>query len=122
MGITTQVLINIALILIAMIVGFILHKTGRPYNTAIFTAHKLVSLAFIIFTAIILIGYTRNHEISVFFIAMLIAAVLSIIVLLVSGGMMSLDKMHQQMMRVHWISSGGFVVCIAVIFYKVLTN
>jgi len=120
MGLITKVIINIALILITIIIGYILHRTGRPYNTALFTVHKLASLVFIIFTAIILVSFVRNNDLSVLFTSMLVVAAASIIVLLVSGGMMSLDKLHLQMMWVHRIFSGAFVISMAVIFYKLI--
>jgi hypothetical protein len=122
MGLITKVIINIALILISIIVGAILYKTGRPYNTALFTLHKLSSLAFIIFIAIILVNFARANDLDALFTAMLIVAAASIIILLVSGGMMSLDKMHWQMMWVHRIFSGAFVISIAIIFYKLINS
>lgn len=120
MGLTTKVLINIALILITVIIGYILHIKGRPYNTALFTVHKLASLAFIIFTALILAGFARDNDLDVLFTVMLVVAAASIVVLLVSGGMMSLDKLHLQMMWVHRIFSGAFVISIAIIFCKLI--
>jgi hypothetical protein len=121
-GITTKVMINIALILITMIMGFILHKTGKPYNSALLTIHKLATLGFVIFISFVLVSYTGNYGLSVSFTAFLILAILSIIGLLVSGGMLSLDRMHFTMMWLHRIFAAGFVICIAVIFYKVLAT
>jgi hypothetical protein len=120
MGLTTKVIINIALILITVIIGYILHVKGRPYNTAIFTVHKLASIAFIIFIALILISFARDNDLDALFMSMLVVAAASIIILLVSGGMMSLDKLHLQMMWVHRIFSGAFVISIAIIFYKLI--
>jgi hypothetical protein len=119
MGLTTKVIINIALILITVIIGYILHVKGRPYNTAIFTVHKLASIAFIIFIALILISFARDNDLDALFMSMLVVAAASIIILLVSGGM-SLDKLHLQMMWVHRIFSGAFVISIAIIFYKLI--
>jgi hypothetical protein len=122
MGLLTKVLINIALILITVVIGYILHGKGRPYNSALFTVHKLASVAFIIFTAIILVSFLRNNDAHVLFVAMFVVAAASIIILLVSGGMMSLDKLHLQMMWVHRIFSGAFVISIAIIFYKLINS
>ena len=71
MGLLTKVLINIALILITVVIGYILHGKGRPYNSALFTVHKLASVAFIIFTAIILVSFLRNNDAGVLPIVML---------------------------------------------------
>jgi hypothetical protein len=120
MKLITKVIINITLILITIVIGYILHKRGRPYNDAIFTVHKLASIAFIIFTAIILTGFVKNNSPDILFITMLVVAAASILILLVSGGMMSLDKLHLQMMWVHRIFSGTFVISIAVIFYRLI--
>jgi hypothetical protein len=122
MGLTTNVIINIALILITFIIGYILHIKGRPYNNALFTVHKLSSVAFIIFTAIIIVSFVRANDPGTLFMAMLAVASFSIIVLLVTGGMMSLDKLHLQMMWVHRIFSGAFVISIAIIFYRLINS
>jgi hypothetical protein len=122
MGIITKVIINIALILITMIMGFILHRTGRPYNSALLTIHKLATIGFVIFISFILVSYIGACGLSVSLAAFLILAVISTIALLVSGGMLSLDKMHVIMLLIHRISAAGFVVSIAAVLYKVLIN
>jgi hypothetical protein len=45
-----------------IILGFVLHKTGKPYNNAIFTLHKLVTIGFTLFLALIVIDFLKTNE------------------------------------------------------------
>lgn len=118
----SKIIIDAVLIIATTVSGFILHKTGRPYNIGIFTFHKLITLGFIIHLSSILFKFAKDHGISTFLISLLVLAVLAILALLATGAMLSIGKQHDVMLQVHKISAIGFVVGIAVVFYLILDN
>lgn len=81
-----------ALLVLTLASGLWLSLSGRPYNTGIFTVHKLIALG-----AVIVTGITLNHlRLGVAvpmsaFIAMIFAAVLFLL-LFVSGALLSIGK------------------------------
>ena len=119
-GLTVKIIGNSALVLATIITGIILHRTGRPYNGLIFTIHKLVTIAFVILIARILIVHIHSHGTTALFLTLLVLSALSVIILAFSGGAMSLDKMYNSMLIVHRIATAIFIVCIAGIFYTIL--
>lgn len=121
-GFISKIIADAALILSTSVTGFILHKTGRPYNTGIFTFHKLLTLGFIIHLSSILFKFAKDQGISIFLISLLVLAVVAILALLATGAMLSIDKQHDVMLQIHKISAIGFLVGIAVVFYLILGN
>jgi hypothetical protein len=122
MGIGLKVSINMVLIVVTIVLGFILHRSGKPYNNLLFTFHKLVTLGFIIFIAFILAEYSNANGLSNLLLTFLLLAVLSTIALFVSGTMLSLEKKLEAMLQVHRISTVGFLVCASVIFFHFVTK
>lgn len=43
--------------------GIWLSNSGKPYNTVIFTIHKLIALTAVVFTVILIVNLFRNVEI-----------------------------------------------------------
>jgi hypothetical protein len=114
---TVYMMINIVLILITIITGFALHKTGKPYNNIRFTLHKLLTIGFVVFLSIIIVNHMKQGGIEIYHILFLAGGILAVLALLFSGGMMSLDKMQEGMLLVHRMSVILFMICLSGIIY-----
>lgn len=116
---TTKIITSSVLILLTIILGILLHKAGKPYNTALFTIHKLAAVSFVVLLVIVLSNSMKLFGFQFSSGLLLITAALAIIALFLSGAMMSIGKMHETMFIIHRASTLVFVVCIAWILYKV---
>jgi hypothetical protein len=86
------------LFLLTLAAGLWLSRTGKPFNTAIFTIHKLLALGAVIFVAMQTndeLKLTYPHTI---FSALLVLAAVGVVALFASGAMMSLNKAGQAML------------------------
>jgi hypothetical protein len=92
MNIYSNFAISGALFLGMTLFGIWLGMAGKPYNTAIFTVHKLLALAFVVLTIIKLIPYIKEAPINGLLLFLLIVTVLSLIGLFASGAAMSIIK------------------------------
>ena len=72
--------------------GIWLSNSGKPLNTLIFTIHKLIALASAVFTAIFIINLLRNVKVETLLLALIVLSALFIIVLFVSGALLSTGK------------------------------
>ena len=115
-------LINVALVLIIIPVGFVLHAKGKPLNSFLFNIHKLATIGFIIYMASVLVKYSKAVGLSTLLIVLICITVISLIGLLLSGAFLSLDRFPVFMLRLHNVTCLGFVICIAGIFYEILFN
>ena len=121
-GVTTKILINIALTLISIVIGVILHKTSKPYNVIYLTIHKLVTIGFVIFTSMILLNYIKTNGFNTVLLDLMISVGLSLITLFISGAMLSLDKFHNTMQSIYKISTLVFLICSTSLFYSLLKH
>lgn len=112
-----KTIINFTLILITIIIGIILHKTGRPYNNFILAIHKLTTVVFVVLIIMMIITYKRNNELNAFIIILIALVTISILGLIVSGGALSLNKNHELMLTIHRISSFLFLSASSGVFY-----
>lgn len=116
-GLITKIWINAALIMITIITGFLLHKSGKPYGDLLFNLHKFATIGLIVLIVMIIVAYAKNFGMKGFVLVLVSVGIISTIGLLVSGGAMSLDKNQDIMLLVHRISSAVFVVCVGLLFY-----
>ena len=117
-GLITKTIVNIALILITVVAGIILHKAGKPYNTGLFTVHKLATVAFAVLIIRMVIACAKNYGLNFFTTILLILSAVSVLGLLISGGAMSLNKSHELMLTIHRISTAVFLLSISGLFYE----
>ncbi len=78
--------------LVIFIAGFILHNNGKPYNIALFTLHKLVSIAVVIFLISTVIKIHRVTPLTSLQIILLALTALFFLATVATGGMLSVDK------------------------------
>ena len=82
-----------SLFLFMLLSGVWLSNSGKPYSTLIFTIHKLIALAAIIATAVIInyLHKTADLRLSVEFSAIIVTGLL-FLSLLISGALLSIGK------------------------------
>ena len=107
---TLKIIISNILIVLLLIAGFIIHRAGKPYPSLIFTVHKLCTIAMIILMSIVAVNFFRLEDTGMIHTILAGLMILSEIGLLVSGGMMSLDKLQGLMLSVHRVFTGLFLV------------
>jgi len=109
------------LFLLIIISGIWLAKTGRPYQPAMFNVHKLVSLATIALTGIVLYGILKTTQGSSVVFVLLMIAVLFLLALIVTGGMLNLEKPYYNALRtIHRIVSPLSILILTGIFWILL--
>lgn len=86
--------------------GLRLSRAGKPLNSAIFTAHKLVALAAVILGARQTINALKIVEIQPILIGLVVVVGLCAAVLFVTGALMSLNRPGYDFLRtIHKIAS-----------------
>ena len=117
-----KLIVSIILFIALVAAGVFLHRTGKPYHALPFNIHKLLSVAWIILMGVLLHNHSgiaisqSIHNICVVF------ALLGILALLFSGGMMSLDRMHETMLKVHRIATGVMMLSVPILVYSLTLN
>lgn len=88
----SKIVLPIILFVFTVVVGFWVSKTGKPYNTGIFTLHKLLALAAVVLAAIALVGLMKAASAPTLIIALIVLAALSVLALFGTGALMSIQK------------------------------
>lgn len=101
--IQTKLITAGALFLGTLLSGIWLSSSGRPYNTGIFTIHKLIALAAVILIAVSVRNLYRANELrSVLELAAVVATGVLFLVLIVTGALLSLNiTLSGLVLRVH---------------------
>jgi len=73
--------------------GILLTSRGRPLNTAIFTFHKLLALGAIVYAIVVFVKLLRGIEAGPVAVCAVILSVLFLVILFISGALLSFDKM-----------------------------
>lgn len=110
-------------VLFALIIlsGIWLTKTGRPYSPVLFNVHKLVSLAGVVVTGIFVYNLLRGIEIRPLMWALVILTGVFFIVLIVTGGLLNLDKPFYTILRtIHRILPAFSIILPAIVFFLLL--
>jgi len=110
--------INIILVLIIIALGLMLHKSGMPYNKVWLALHKFATIGLIVFISVILINVSRNSGIDMIPIISVIVSVISVVLLMGSGALLSLDKWHISMLWIHRFATLSFIISLGIIFYS----
>jgi len=107
--------------LLIIISGIWLTKTGKPYSPVLFNIHKLISFAGVVVTSIFVYNLFQGTDISPIMWTLVIVTGVIYIVLLVTGGLLNLDKPFYNLLRtIHRILPALSIVLTAVIFYFLL--
>jgi heme A synthase len=98
--------------------GFVTKGMGRPLNTAVFTVHKLIALAFVIYLVINIIGLLKNTPKNAFMWAMVVVSGLLVITQFATGAILSFEKPAAKVIYIiHNISSALLILTIGLTYY-----
>ena len=86
------ILVGVFLVFI-IITGLWLSRNGRPLNTLLLTVHKLISVAGVVFLVVTLYRLNQTAPLTPVEISLSGISVLLFAALIVTGGLLSIDKM-----------------------------
>lgn len=116
-----NMLISCALLIILTLAsGAWLHKAGTPYRPGPFNFHKLLALGFVVLTAI---SYTKGWKLSgttALHGGLLALAILAVLALFASGGILSRNKMERFMRRIHRAGTAALLLSLAGFLYLMM--
>ena len=87
-----KIAIIAGLFVFAFVFGIRLSQLGRPLNTAIFTFHKLIALATIVFSAVTIVQLVNGQGLTSLRLSAVIVAGLLLLVTFASGAWLSIAK------------------------------
>lgn len=123
MSIGQRLILSGILSFLTIVSGIWISCLGRPYNTVLFTIHKLIALAAVIFTVVLIVQLLKNIDIDAVLLLLLIVAVLSIIALFASGALLSIGKAPHILLRtIHAVSSISAVVTPVIALYLLMSK
>lgn len=107
------------LLLLSVFSGTALRLFGRPLHKLIFAVHKLLAVGFTVM-AVILVRLYLIEDANATLIFLAIAAALILLILLVSGGLLSFDKRATEGLKAsHRLASLTIVLLLIVLSYLV---
>ncbi len=117
-----QKIITVAvLFIIAVGSGIVLTKLGKPYQTGIFTVHKLVALGMVVLSIILIKKLLQSADAGTVLVLLIILAAVSILALFVTGAFMSLDKgLYGLLKTLHAIAPIASIASLGVVVYMLL--
>jgi hypothetical protein len=103
--------------------GICLCILGKPYNTIIFTVHKMISLIFVVLTVLLVINLAKDIQIQTLVMFFLIFAGISILALFATGALMSMGKMSYAVLKtIHIIAPITAFISSALSIYLLQLN
>jgi len=108
--ITIKIIIGSILLVLLIAAGIYIHRTGKPYHTLMFGIHKLFSVALIVILSLVFNPFLKGSDPGFFHYLLPGIMILALASLLLSGGMMSLDRNQQPMLVIHRVSTAVFLV------------
>jgi hypothetical protein len=117
-----KIIISSALLILLIVAGVYIHRTGKPYNNFIFSIHKIFTIVMIIILVIVVKSSLRETDVGLLYYLLLIAASVALTGLLISGGMMSLDRHQETMLVIHRICTAIFLICYPVLVWFLFAN
>ena len=116
--ITFKIIIIGLLFLFTIVSGVWLSNSGKPLNTIIFTIHKLIALAAVIFTAIVIHNLLNIVGVENVILILIMVTGLFVLTLFLSGALLSLGKtVNDILLTIHKVITILTVISIAVIMY-----
>ncbi len=119
---TTRVIISSALLMLLIVAGIFIHRTGKPYNSLVFGIHKIFTITLIVILVTMVKNYLPGAEVTFLLYLIICIAALALSGLLISGGMISLDRHRNTMLLVHQVCTAVFLVCFPVLTWILISN
>lgn len=116
----TKLIYTALLFGIIFVFGFWLNRTGKPYNTIIFTIHKLITLAAVVFLAVTLYRVHQVSPLGTLQVAAVVVTALCFVAAMVSGGLLNIEKeMPIFVLRLHQVMPYMALLSTALTLYLV---
>lgn len=119
----TQIIVFVSILFLATIAtGIFLSVIGRPLNGPLFTVHKLVAIGMIVISIISYINLMKKAgRVESDIKLLLIFVGISLVIVLVTGGLLSFDKFPILPLKIiHGIGSGSAALLTAITVYKLI--
>lgn len=115
---TTVKIIGIVLFYLFTIgTGIIIHKTGRPFNPLLSALHKLIALAVVVGTILIIRSAFITSDPSGVAIVFLVISLILLVSLFVTGALLSGENEMPFVLLLHDIATYSSPVAMAVTFF-----
>ncbi|MFH0884060.1 MAG: hypothetical protein V2A56_13830 [bacterium] len=95
-----RIVVTGVLFLLSALSGTIVRLFGRPLNTPVFTVHKLLALSFAVFVVLLVHLLLKSFEGGPWMITLIVLSGVLLLMLLVSGGVLSFDKLASDGLKV----------------------
>ena len=95
----TKLLVTCILLLGTILMGVVLTKLGKPYNTALFTIHKFLALGFLVLTFMEIKAIVQAGGFSSMLIVCIVLLVVGIVGLFATGAMLSIGGFNVLLLR-----------------------
>lgn len=123
MSIVSKIIGTGLLFLLTIVTGIWLSNSGKPLNTLIFTIHKFTALGAVVFIAIVIRNLLKDVEINNVMLTLIIVTGLSVLVLFVSGALLSLGKpVNNIILTIHSITPILTVITTAMTIYLLVSR
>ena len=120
---TSKFILPIILFILTVAAGFWVSKTGKPYNTGLFTLHKLLALAALVLAGIALAKLLIATPSQTLIMVLVVLAALSVIALFATGALMSIQKtVGSAWLLIHRMASILLVGSAGSAFWMLLTK
>ena len=118
---TTKITLSSVLFLCAVATGIWLNKMGAPYKPLAFNLHKFIVLALVVLAVIIIKNVFKSYDLNSQLWITIIASAVFIVMLFVSGGILSIKQNAQfVLVAIHTISSVMLSISLGGFFYLIL--
>jgi len=88
----TKVLIAAGCFALVVLSGFVLRGSEKPYNTLVFTAHKLITVGVLVFLAVTVYRTYQDGDLGALALAVSVLTGLLFIGTIITGGALSIER------------------------------
>ncbi len=118
----SKLIVSGILIILMIITGILLSRSGKPYGTGLLTLHKLFSIAALVLVILAFVQQMKAAPNPLWSLLAIIAGVL-FIAAIASGAFLTAEKtMPDWVSLVHKLSTPAIILVIGFTFYKFLTR
>ena len=111
------------LFVLIILSGIWLTRTGKPYPSILFNAHKLISLTGAILAGIVAYQLQKSIEASTGLRTIIIITGACLLVLIITGGLLNIEKSIYPILRIiHRVLSPLSIALLTLTFYFLLKN
>ncbi|MFW6287885.1 MAG: hypothetical protein ACOC2J_03955 [bacterium] len=101
--------------------GIYLSRIGRPLNPVLFNIHKLIALAAVVYTVIVVYGLMKEININVLIVVLISISVLSVIALFTTGALLSTGEESNNLLLItHNITTFLIVISTILVLYSIV--